>query len=336
MKVAYLLPEIACISGNTNGIKMQAQIWADGLRRLGVSVTLLGPWDEYKFEDCDIVHFFSYYAGMELDIERLKRKFGGKVAVSPIIDTNRPAILTHIASYCHCSKLHMYSHSGSMRRCRTIVDRWFVRSDYEGCYLHKAFGIEKISKVMLPARMSSFESNKQRQRKNFCLHVAFLPDERKNTFRLIEAAIKYQFPLILAGRKSDERQYERLLSQIAGHDNIKVLGWVSEDELRQLYEEARVFVLPSLYEGVGLVALEAAACGCDIVLTERGAPKEYYNGMAYLVNPLSVDEIGQACRAFLMGRTNQPLLQEYIIKNHSVSASSLELYKAYGIMLASR
>lgn len=50
----------------------------------------------------------------------------------------------------------------------------------------------------------------------------------------------------------------------------------------------------SLQEGVGMVALEAAAYGCEIVLTNYGAPKEYYGGRAILVNPMNVDEIGEA------------------------------------------
>ena len=40
-----------------------------------------------------------------------------------------------------------------------------------------------------------------------------------------------------------------------------------------------------------MVALEAAAQGAEIVLTNDGAPKDYYKGRAYLVNPKSVDEI---------------------------------------------
>ena len=326
MKVVYFMPEMACVSGPGNGVRKQAIIWAEGLKKIGVNVSLLGPWDNYDFKDCDIVHIFSYFANMETSINSIKKKFRCKVVVSPIIDTNRSPFLTKMASYCHIPLLHMYSLAGSLRESAKCVEGWFVRSEYEGNHLSKALGINKIYKVMLPARIVS---HTQVKKEDFCLHVAYLPDGRKNVFRLIEAAIKYKFKLVLAGSKYNEIAWQKMMRMVNGHDNIKVLGWVSDEQLKDLYSRARVFALPSLAEGVGLVALEAAAYGCDIVLTNRGAPKEYYNGMAKLVDPLSVDEIGLAVQSYLNGVTKQPDLQDYIKKNHSVEASVSELYNAY-------
>lgn len=80
--------------------------------------------------------------------------------------------------------------------------------------------------------------------------------------------------------------------------------------------------MPSIIEGVGFVALEAAAYGAEIVLTNIGAPKEYYDGRAFLVSPYRVDEIGIAiCEALEKGKA-QPELQKYIIDNYSFKTLS--------------
>ncbi len=52
------------------------------------------------------------------------------------------------------------------------------------------------------------------------------------------------------------------------------LDYVSGDELRALYSLAHAFLFPSLYEGFGLPALEAQACGTPVVTSNYGAPAE--------------------------------------------------------------
>ena len=71
-------------------------------------------------------------------------------------------------------------------------------------------------------------------------------------------------------------------------------GGVSGEELRALYGGAAVFLFPSLYEGFGLPALEAMACGTPVVTSDRGAMAEVAGQAARLVDPTRPEEIGQA------------------------------------------
>ena len=69
--------------------------------------------------------------------------------------------------------------------------------------------------------------------------------------------------------------------------------------------------------------------GCDIVMTNLGGPKEYYNGLAVIVNPYNVDEIGKAVINLMHSKTNQPQLKSHITTNYSLRAVSEQLINEY-------
>lgn len=74
------------------------------------------------------------------------------------------------------------------------------------------------------------------------------------------------------------------------------LEHISLDELHALYSMAHAFLFPSLYEGFGLPALEAMACGTPVITSNRGAPNEVAGPGALTVDPESPGEIAQALR----------------------------------------
>ena len=81
------------------------------------------------------------------------------------------------------------------------------------------------------------------------------------------------------------------------------------------------------------MALDAAAMGCDIVITKLGGPKEYYSGKAIEVNPYDTDEIGTAVKAFLDWQTFQPQLSKMIKETKSQKTLSclLEETLSFGL-----
>jgi glycosyltransferase involved in cell wall biosynthesis len=73
--------------------------------------------------------------------------------------------------------------------------------------------------------------------------------------------------------------------------NIIAAGFVSDGELRALYENAACFLFPSLYEGFGLPPLEAMACGCPVIVSREAALPEVCGDAAMYCDALSVDDI---------------------------------------------
>lgn len=163
------------------------------------------------------------------------------------------------------------------------------------------------------------------KKENFCFHSSRLGSPGKNVERLIKAAIKYDFNLVLAGSIKGHEQESWLHRLIDGHHNIQYVGWLSDEELYDYYSRAKVFALPSIIEGVGMVALEASIFGCEIILTNIGAPKEYFNGMAHLVNPYDIDDIGLKIKKALLGVGYQPGLRKYILNRNNSDYCMKEL-----------
>ena len=68
-------------------------------------------------------------------------------------------------------------------------------------------------------------------------------------------------------------------------EGVEVTGFVDRERLRALYQQARVFVYPSRYEGFGIPPLEAMACGAPVIATRTGAIPEFAEGAALLIDP---------------------------------------------------
>ncbi len=73
--------------------------------------------------------------------------------------------------------------------------------------------------------------------------------------------------------------------------SVKHLGYVSEGELRALYEGATGFVHPAFYEGFGLPPLEAMACGCPVIVSNAASLPEVCGDAALYCDPHSPQDI---------------------------------------------
>jgi glycosyltransferase involved in cell wall biosynthesis len=82
-------------------------------------------------------------------------------------------------------------------------------------------------------------------------------------------------------------------------DSLVLAGYVSDGELRALYENADCFIFPSLYEGFGLPPLEAMQCGCPVIVSDRAAMPEVCGEAALYCNPEDVADIARQLRRVL-------------------------------------
>ena len=80
-------------------------------------------------------------------------------------------------------------------------------------------------------------------------------------------------------------------------DSVLLPGYIPDADLPAVYSAAKVFVLPSLYEGFGLSVLEAMACGTAVVCSRASSLPEVGADAAHYFDPTDVEEMAQTIGA---------------------------------------
>ena len=91
---------------------------------------------------------------------------------------------------------------------------------------------------------------------------------------------------------------------------VRFTGRLTREELAQHYAAARIAVVPSLYEGFGLPAAEAMACGTPVIATTGGALPEVVGDAGMLVPPANADALAAAIRQLLDDQQAQQRMSE--------------------------
>ncbi|MFN2352105.1 MAG: glycosyltransferase family 4 protein [Kiritimatiellia bacterium] len=129
-------------------------------------------------------------------------------------------------------------------------------------------------------------------------------DPYKNLEGLLRAVVllrrqsAFSVCLRLAGTPDPRYPEAPLLARALGLENSVIwLGYLSEAQLVREYQQADLFVMPSLYEGFGLPVLEAMACGTPVVCADRASLPEVAGDAALLAPPDDHDALaGAMCR----------------------------------------
>ncbi len=130
-------------------------------------------------------------------------------------------------------------------------------------------------------------------------------NQRKNNARAHQAfaRIAPEFPelhFVIAGPRSWKKTpLENILESLQIGNRVLLTGPVSDADLPALYNGARLFVFPSLYEGFGLPPLEAMACGVPVITSNVSSLPVVAGEAALLVDPYDVDNIAQTMHLVL-------------------------------------
>lgn len=128
----------------------------------------------------------------------------------------------------------------------------------------------------------------------------------KGLVPLLEAIAKLRaerdIDLIVIGRPREKGRVALALERLGLSDIVTTISGVSDEQLARLYGEAEVAIVPSLYEGFSLPAIEAMSCGVPVVATTGGALPEVVGvsgETGLLVEPNSPDALVDAIRRLL-------------------------------------
>lgn len=178
---------------------------------------------------------------------------------------------------------------------------------------------------------------KQLVGRRFIMYVG-RPMPHKNLERLIEAfaSLRFKHPklmLVLAGRK--DANYQRIEDEayVRGVKNLYFPGYVTEGQLRWLYERCEAYVFPSLSEGFGLPGLEAMRHGAPVVSSKATCLPEVYGKAAHYFDPADTAAMADAINEVL---TDKKLRADMVRKGRSqarryswrrMAEQTLDVYK---------
>ena len=152
----------------------------------------------------------------------------------------------------------------------------------------------------------------------FILFVGTI-EPRKNLKNLLKAfaLIKKEFQGSLAvvgmkGWMSDD--IGALVEELNLKNNVHLLGYLTDEELRYFYNEAEVFVFPSFYEGFGFPIVEAFSCGAPVVTSNASSCPEVAAEAALLIDPTNVQDMVDKILRVMRDRTLRNSLKEKGLK----------------------
>jgi glycosyltransferase involved in cell wall biosynthesis len=201
--------------------------------------------------------------------------------------------------------------SAARRAAHIITDSQHTANDVQ-----KIFGAaaERITPVHLAAAPEVFhpcavEGEWQRLRQKFKLSQPYMVVASTRNWRTknLEGALK---ALAMAGSESGvefqtvvygppegiEAVSDRELLQRL---NISRAGYVEAEELASLFRHAHAFMMPSLYEGFGVPLVEAMACGCPVITSDRGSLPEVADDGAQCFDPADIAGMAAALSKLL-------------------------------------
>lgn len=281
------------------GGEVQLMAYHKHLRACGVNVNLMDPWNpqllEYK-----LVHFFSCVGG-SIHFCQFVKKLG-----LPLVITSSLWITEETQ--------HLYPVE-EIRAQLCLADRIVTNSEMESDTLSRVLVIPRdrfyaVYNGVDPLFLERPDPSLFRQSYNvegpFILNVGNV-EPRKNQLALAHAMHAFpQHKLVLIGHVREPSYLQQTI--LAGlPDQVVYLGPMPHDSetLRSAYQACDTFCLPSTLETPGLAALEAAAQGRPLALTEVGSTREYFGNAASYLQPNNTESIAKAIRLALQQTPEQ-------------------------------
>ena len=253
------------------------RLWHPALATVGLHefhvflVTLLAHL--MRNRQYDIVHACTFVDGLAASLARRRTGIPSVLMVNGM----RPKV-QYIRSISTGGRL--------FQRAISDADEVIALSGYMQSYLQQEFGRGGV-RIPIPVDVDRFQLNRSRDlSRPVILCAAALEDPRKGgraLFRAFDRLKRARPSLVLqvSCRLNDDERL-RLLSHVSPEwrQDVHFLGVGDIVDLPRRYGQAAVSVLPSLWEGFGMVVLESMATGTPVVCTRDGALQEWINSAA--------------------------------------------------------
>jgi glycosyltransferase involved in cell wall biosynthesis len=355
MKVAFITRSTAYTG--RGGDTVQALKTAEHLRAIGVEVDVKLSNEVINYSEYDLLHFFNI--PRPADMLRHSKASGKPYVISTILldhseyDKHFRRGLGSLLKFFSADAIEYIK---TLARCLLGKDHLASKEFIWKGQRRSIKGLIKGAAMLLPNSPSEYErlveqyglTGKHRvipngvelatfnypdaiKDANMVLCVARI-EGNKNQLNLIKALNNTRFKLVLVGKPAPNQLDYYAECKKAAAPNIEFIDYLPLKQLVEHYRWAKVHVLPSWFETTGLSTLEAAVMGCNIVITEKGDTRYYFEDYAFYCAPQSAESIYKATEEASQAAYNKALYHK-IATNFTWQKTAEETLKAYQAVL---
>jgi glycosyltransferase involved in cell wall biosynthesis len=136
------------------------------------------------------------------------------------------------------------------------------------------------------------------QKSSYLLTVAS-QSPHKNFEAVLRAAKAFDKEMVFVAAGGSFKKIFQKTQEFTVPPNVRLLGYIGDQELKALYENALGFIFPSFYEGFGLPVLEAMNCGCPVISSMAASLPEVGGEASLYFDPRNTDSLTISLRRFL-------------------------------------
>lgn len=350
----------ATMYDSPGGDTVQILKTAEELRKLGVTVTVGLTTSEFDYIQYDIVHFFNiirpadilyhfnqakrtvistiYVDYTEQEIRTgsfirstITRVLGGdfieylKAVAKAVLGKEKLISKSYFFKGQFNSIKYLYKNSGALLpNSNSEAGRLKNKFGSTNALIYKVVNSVELTKNVVP--------NPKYKDSVICIGRI---ERRKNQLNLIKAVKDLDIPCYIIGKPAiNDYKYYELCKKEAGN-NVFFIDALPQHEIYSIMKAAKVHVLPSWFETTGLVSLEAAYYGCNIVITAKGDQQEYFGENAFYCEPENIESIKTAVLKAYQAPFNDEF-QKYIEEYYNWSETAVQTKRCYEELLNSK
>ncbi len=265
-------------------------------------------------------HPILWYCWFEIAIPKALKKYKPDVFLSPdnylsLKAKTKTVLITHDLAHIHypneipflTKKFYNHYVQKYIERADQIITvSDFTKKDIIQNYGTSSDKIEVVYNACTPNFQPAEDHEKDAIRKKYAEEQAYFfyigsINPRKNIIRLIKAFDQFKektkspIKLLLGGRLAwQSGPIKDTFENAKYKSEIKLLGYLEEEELPKVISAAKALVYISLFEGFGLPILEAMYCDTPVITSKVTSMLEVAGDAALMIDPTSVDEIANA------------------------------------------
>ncbi|SFF06670.1 Glycosyltransferase involved in cell wall bisynthesis [Chitinophaga sp. CF118] len=175
---------------------------------------------------------------------------------------------------------------------------------------------------------SIFNQLESLQREDAVICVARI-EPSKNQLNIIRALKEVDIPLTIVGDAAPNHHAYYNECRENAYDKVTFINYQDQETIATLYNKHKTHILASWFETTGLSSLEAAACGCTLVISDKGDTREYFSDNVEYCDPGDLQSIRTAVQYALKAPANNSFTDKIVLQNNwtETAIKTLEAYK---------